>query len=109
MVGTTHVRVTPVAAASSTNARTYATGSNACTYVTGSSRGLRAGGTITVGTPRSNGPNSSQNESTKFAGVRWQQTSPGSNGYSRHIHASRLSATRCGTSTPFGRPVDPEV
>ena len=68
-----------------------------------------AGGTSTVGTPCSNGPSSSQNESTKFDGVRWQQTSPSAKGYSRHIHASRLIATRCSTSTPFGRPVDPEV
>ena len=27
----------------------------------------------------------------------------------RRIEASRLTIARCGTSTPFGRPVEPEV
>src|SRR2546426_161919 len=66
-------------------------------------------GMITSGTPCSNGPKISQVESAKVSEVFWQQTSPAAKGYSRHIQAKRFTNARCESTTPLGRPVEPEV
>ena len=92
--GTSQIRVTWFAASASTNAF----GSRTC-----------SAGTITLGTPLSNGPRSSHTESTKPRAVFWHATSPSAKGYASHIQWSRLRIWRCSTATPFGRPVEPEV
>jgi hypothetical protein len=62
-----------------------------------------------TGTPASSGPNSSQTESPNPNEDVWQNTSPGANGNSRHIHSSRFTIAPCVTTTPLGTPDDPDV
>src|SRR5438270_13279383 len=64
---------------------------------------------ITSGTPCSNGPKISQVESAKVSEVFWPQTSPAAKGYWPHIQAKRFTNARCESTTPLGRPVEPEV
>jgi len=92
--GTSHRRETCPCASASTSAGGSRTTSSA---------------RMAVGTPCSSPPNSSQMLSTKFSAVRCPATSPACHGYSAHIHCSRFSICRSGTTTPFGCPVEPEV
>ena len=53
--------------------------------------------------------NNSHTDTSNEIGVFCRITSSAPIGYSRCIHASRLITERCSTTTPLGRPVDPEV
>ena len=46
---------------------------------------------------------------SKLDGVFCSTRSSGVRPYSACIHSSRLTIARCGTTTPFGRPVEPDV
>ncbi|GAA3089162.1 hypothetical protein GCM10020001_000120 [Nonomuraea salmonea] len=59
--------------------------------------------------PVTSGQKNSQTDTSKPYGVFCSTRSPGSSGSRRCIQASRFTTPACGTTTPFGRPVDPEV
>ena len=58
--------------------------------------------------PLSSGPQISKMEASKDSGAAWRKTSSAVIGMKPLSRTSRVTP-RCGTSTPFGLPVDPEV
>ena len=66
------------------------------------------GGAITTVAPVSSAPQISSVAASKAAGARWSSRWPGPRGAKAGALMSRTTA-RCGTATPFGAPVEPEV
>jgi hypothetical protein len=90
----------------------------ACTCVTPASwisrtnaAGSRASRSVamTVRPPVISGRNSSTAEMSNDADVCASHVSPGPASSRSRNASSRLASWACGTSTPFGRPVEPEV
>ncbi len=89
-----------------------------CTTVTPSAAIVRTscagsrcapGAASTSSAPDSSGAHSSHTEASKLKEVFWSTRSPAPSGNSSPIHAMWLDSAPCGTATPFGLPVDPEV
>jgi len=59
--------------------------------------------------PTSNGQKNSHTETSKLDGVFCNTRSSGVRPYSCCIHDNRFTIPMCGTATPFGLPVEPEV
>ncbi|MQY32007.1 hypothetical protein NRB56_76210 [Nocardia sp. RB56] len=59
--------------------------------------------------PTCNGQKNSHTETSKVAGVFCRTVSDSSRSYSSCIHTRRFTIARCVITTPFGRPVEPEV
>ncbi|GEM21853.1 hypothetical protein NS2_00920 [Nocardia seriolae NBRC 15557] len=68
-----------------------------------------SGVATTMRAPTASVPNSSHTDTSKVCGVFSSTTSSAERPYSEVIHAIWLTAAACGTATPFGRPVEPEV
>jgi hypothetical protein len=51
----------------------------------------------------------SSTEASKTTGVFWSRMSSGSTGYVLRNHAIWADSEACGTATPLGFPVEPEV
>ncbi|MNF90387.1 hypothetical protein D3C84_729490 [compost metagenome] len=59
--------------------------------------------------PTNSGQKNSHTDTSKLNGVFCSTTSALPSGYSCCIHSKRLTMAWCDTSTPLGRPVEPEV
>ena len=59
--------------------------------------------------PASSGQNNSHTDTSKLTGVFCSTASRPPSPNTPCIHASRFTIPPCGTHTPFGRPVDPDV
>ncbi len=68
-----------------------------------------SGSAITRRAPTISGQKNSHTETSKLHGVFCRTTSCACKPYSCCIHSMRLMMASCDTSTPFGRPVVPEV
>ena len=66
------------------------------------------GGAITIVAPVSSAPQISRVDASNATGARWSSRSPGPREANVGSLMSRMTA-RCGTATPFGTPVEPEV
>ncbi len=67
------------------------------------------GGAMTSVAPASSGAQNSHTDASKPMGVFCSRRSAGARGKARSIQAIWLASARCGTPTPFGSPVEPEV
>ncbi len=59
--------------------------------------------------PCASAPHSSQTAKSKENEWNWTQTSSGPKAMSGWVSASSVTTLECGTTTPLGLPVDPEV
>ncbi|CAM5632825.1 hypothetical protein SALBM135S_05395 [Streptomyces alboniger] len=59
--------------------------------------------------PCASAPQSSQTAKSKEKEWNWTQTSDGPKPMAGRVFASSVTTLECGTATPLGRPVDPEV
>ncbi len=59
--------------------------------------------------PVISGQKNSHTDTSKVNGVFCRTLSSAPRRYSSCIHSSRLTMPRCGTATPLGRPVEPDV
>ncbi len=69
----------------------------------------RPGGAITSRAPASSGRKNSQIDASNAAEVFCSTASCASSGNARVIHAMWFASEPCVTTTPFGRPVEPDV
>ncbi|GLZ47944.1 hypothetical protein Acsp06_41290 [Actinomycetospora sp. NBRC 106375] len=97
-------------AASSTGGRIMTETSWAYRYAASSGTGARSSlGTTTRRAPESSDWHSSQNATSKLGDAKASTRSSGPTPSRSVWVATSLSTPACVTSTPFGRPVDPEV
>ncbi len=59
--------------------------------------------------PWTRAPHSSQTAKSKEKEWNWTQTSCGPKSMSGRVLARSVTTAECGTTTPLGRPVEPEV